>query len=71
MSVIYGTDALAGVITITRKRDKEGINIGARLQEESVGKDIVFTRKGVHNLLTLGYTLKSLHGDVGFTHNGF
>jgi len=75
MSVIYGTDALAGVINIiTRKRDKEGINIGARLQEESVGKEYnFFTRKGVHNQhLTLGYTLKNgLHGDVGFTHNGF
>ena len=75
MSVVYGTDALAGVINIiTRKRDKEGINIGARLQEESVGKGYsFFTRKGVHNQhLTLGYTLKNgLHGDVGFTHNGF
>lgn len=75
MSVIYGTDALAGVINIiTRKRSKEGINIGARLHEESVGNEYdFFTGKGVHNQhLLLGYTLKNgLYGNLGFTHNGF
>jgi len=51
MSVIYGTDALAGVINIiTRKRGKDGINIGARLHEESVGSEYnFFTEKGIHN----------------------
>ncbi len=75
MSVIYGTDALAGVINIiTRKRGKEGINIGARLHEESVGSEYnFFTGKGIHNQhLLLGYTMKNgLYGDAGFTHNGF
>ncbi|HHU96410.1 MAG TPA: TonB-dependent receptor [Petrimonas sp.] len=75
MSVIYGTDALAGVINIiTRKRGKDGINIGARLHEESVGSEYnFFTEKGIHNQhLLLGYTMKNgLYADAGFTHNGF
>jgi len=63
MSVIYGTDALAGVINIiTRKRGKDGINIGARLHEESVGSEYnFFTEKGIHNQppCCWGYTMKT------------
>lgn len=53
MSVIYGSDALAGVINIiTKKGSKEDsrLQIGARLQEESVGSEYdFFTDKGSHN----------------------
>lgn len=53
MSVIYGSDALAGVINIiTRKGGKDGnhLQIGAKVQEESVGNEYdFFTGDGVHN----------------------
>lgn len=55
MSVIYGTDALAGVINIITKKntashDKESYSISARLQEESVGDEYKFLDgKGIHN----------------------
>lgn len=53
MSVIYGTDALAGVINIITKRntdDKDLLSIGAGVQEETVGNEYdAFGTKGVHN----------------------
>jgi len=52
MSVMYGTDALAGVINIITKRNKSnnGLSIGARIQEETAGKEYnAFSNKGVHN----------------------
>lgn len=53
MSVIYGTDALAGVINIITKRNTTGkdlLSIGASVQEETVGKEYdAFGKKGVHN----------------------
>ncbi|HEY9046057.1 MAG TPA: TonB-dependent receptor [Ohtaekwangia sp.] len=51
MSVIYGTDALAGVINIiTRKADNDSVDINARIQEETVGKEYnAFQKKGIHN----------------------
>jgi outer membrane receptor for ferrienterochelin and colicins len=52
MSVVYGTDALAGVINIITKKNKGGNNltVTARVQEESAGKKYSpFTDNGVHN----------------------
>jgi outer membrane receptor for ferrienterochelin and colicins len=53
MSVIYGTDALAGVINIiTKKGNSNGsrFSAGANIQEESAGNEYgAFTNKGVHN----------------------
>ncbi|MCF2442440.1 TonB-dependent receptor [Dyadobacter sp. CY345] len=52
MSVIYGTDALAGVINlITKKGDgSDNLSISARLQEETVSDEYnAFTHKGTHN----------------------
>ena len=55
MSVVYGTDALAGVINIITKKaktntEKNQISVSARVQEESMGKEYDFFRdKGVHN----------------------
>jgi len=52
MSVIYGTDALAGVINIiTKKQEREDHwLISARLQEESAGNEYrPFYKEGIHN----------------------
>jgi outer membrane receptor for ferrienterochelin and colicins len=51
MSVVYGTDALAGVINIiTKKNNNNTLSVYARVQEESVGKEYAaFKGKGQHN----------------------
>ncbi|WP_229222526.1 TonB-dependent receptor plug domain-containing protein [Dyadobacter endophyticus] len=52
MSVIYGTDALAGVINIITKKAQDGssITVNARLQEETAGDEYnALTKKGTHN----------------------
>lgn len=52
MSVIYGTDALAGVINIiTKKGDgSDNLTISARIQEETVSDEYnAFTKQGTHN----------------------
>lgn len=52
MSVIYGSDALAGVINIITKKGSSGENltVSARLQEETVNKEYdPFKDKGMHN----------------------
>ncbi|RYG48447.1 MAG: TonB-dependent receptor, partial [Chitinophagaceae bacterium] len=49
MSVIYGADALAGVINIiTKKPGREKFAINARVQEETVGKEYGWN-EGIHN----------------------
>lgn len=56
MSVIYGTDALAGVINIiTKKGDgRDNLSIGARIQEETISKEYQpLNKKGSH-LVNLG-----------------
>ena len=66
MSVIYGTDALAGVINIITKKGKgfskdNAWQVGARVHEESVGKEYHFlNHEGQHNeSVDLGMTLKN------------
>lgn len=49
MSVIYGADALAGVINIiTKKNSTHKFGVNARILEETVGKEYGI-RKGIHN----------------------
>ncbi len=49
MSVIYGADALAGVINIiTKKSAKTKLSVSARLHEETIGKEYGI-RQGIHN----------------------
>lgn len=49
MSVIYGADALAGVINIiTKKPKKERLAVNARILEETIGKDYGISQ-GIHN----------------------
>lgn len=50
MSIVYGSDALAGVINIiTKKNDDAHWSINARVQEETVGSEYKpFGNKGLH-----------------------
>ena len=49
MSVVYGSDALAGEINIITKTAGKSLNITARVQEETVGKEYnAFSDKGNH-----------------------
>ena len=72
MSVVYGADALAGVINIiTKKPKKEKLAVNARLQEESVGDEYGFDQ-GIHNqYLGLSGTLKNWQFSGGIGRNLF
>ncbi|WP_035332850.1 TonB-dependent receptor [Dyadobacter crusticola] len=75
MSVIYGTDALAGVINIITKKSHSGSNIivSARLQEETAGKEYdALTKKGTHNQsLGLTWQNQKLQLSGNLTRNNF
>ncbi|MBX3256329.1 MAG: TonB-dependent receptor [Chitinophagaceae bacterium] len=78
MSVMYGTDALAGVINIITKKNaakqNNTYNIGARIQEETAGSEYdPFRKKGLHNQnIHAGWTHKSgINVGVGATRNNF
>jgi outer membrane receptor for ferrienterochelin and colicins len=78
MSVIYGSDALAGVINIITKKNsaeaEKRWNIGTRIQEETIGSEYQpFYGKGTHNQnVSANYSLKNgLFAGGSFTHNGF
>ena len=52
LSVVYGADALAGVINIiTKKPSSQKLSVTARLHEESIGKEYGFDQ-GIHNQYT-------------------
>lgn len=72
MSVIYGADALAGVINIiTKKADAAKLAVNARLHEESVGKEYGWNQ-GIHNQQA-GLTWRKQNWEAGasFAHNYF
>ena len=75
MSVMYGTDALAGVINVITKKGGNQGNLGveARVQEETVGDNYdAFTNDGVHNeSVTIHGKLKNWYGTSGVTRNNF
>lgn len=75
MSVIYGTDALAGVINlITKKSDgKDNLSISARVQEETVGDEYdAFTKKGTHNQnIGITWQKQGFHLSGSVTRNNF
>ncbi|GAA4213498.1 TonB-dependent receptor [Pedobacter jeongneungensis] len=75
MSVIYGTDALAGVINIITKRGagKSLLNLSARVQEESAGNEYeALSGKGNH-IQNISANWKNNNWNIlaGFTHNEF
>lgn len=74
MSVIYGTDALAGVINIITKKPSDAlININARIQEETVGKEYEgLTGSGQHNQsLNVSFQKNGWNALLGASHNEF
>ncbi|MFT4153662.1 TonB-dependent receptor [Parafilimonas sp.] len=78
MSVVYGTDALAGVINIITKKGastgESALTVAARAQEETVGNKEynAFTGKGVHNEnIAVAWRHKGWHADVSVTRNNF
>lgn len=72
MSVIYGADALAGVINIiTKKAGAAGITVNARLHEETVGTEYGI-RKGIHNQQAgLNWKKNKWEAGFSFAHNYF
>lgn len=77
MSVIYGTDALAGVINIITKKakvsaEKDTYSISARAQEESVGKEYeLLGGKGIHtqNINATWASKSGIYLNGGYTRN--
>lgn len=72
MSVIFGSDALAGIINIiTRKSIKDDLSVSAKVQEESAGGEYhPFSYKGVHlQNLNVGYKKNDWTLSLGGTHN--
>ncbi len=74
MSVVYGADALAGVINIiTKNPAKSLLNLSARVQEESAGNEYeALSGKGNH-IQNFSASWKNSHWRAlaGFTHNDF
>lgn len=72
MSVIYGADALAGVLNIiTKKSQKGAVEINARAQEESIGKEYGL-QQGIHNQYAGGSgSYKKWYFSGGIGHNLF
>ena len=75
MSVVYGTDALAGVINIITKRGtgKSLLNLSARVQEETAGNEYeAFSGKGNH-IQNISGNWRNDNWSVlaGFTHTSF
>jgi outer membrane receptor for ferrienterochelin and colicins len=74
MSVVYGADALAGVINIiTKNAAKALLNLSARVQEETAGDEYeAFSGKGNH-IQNISANWKNNNWSVlaGFTHNDF
>ncbi|WP_316803345.1 TonB-dependent receptor [Pedobacter nototheniae] len=74
MSVVYGSDALAGVINIiTKGAGKSMLNLSARVQEETAGNEYeAFSGKGQHmQNVGASWQNKGWNALVGFTHNDF
>jgi len=72
MSVSYGSDALAGVINIITKKNKNnGFSLGAKVQEETAGREYhAFNYKGVHQQsVNLGYKNNNWNFSAGGSHN--
>ncbi|RDC58582.1 TonB-dependent receptor [Pedobacter chinensis] len=74
MSVVYGTDALAGVINIiTKNAGKSLLNVTARVQEETAGEEYkAFSNKGNHiQNVGVSWQNNGWSAMIGTTHNDF
>jgi outer membrane receptor for ferrienterochelin and colicins len=64
MSVVYGADALAGVINIiTKKNSISKFSVRARLQEETIGKEYGI-QQGIHTQ-SFGVTFRHKRWEIG------
>lgn len=72
MSVVYGADALAGVINIITRKSNEGkVDVSATIHEESVGGQYGIG-EGIHNeRLGVGYSWNSFRLRGDFSRNNF
>jgi outer membrane receptor for ferrienterochelin and colicins len=72
MSVIYGADALAGVINIITKKSPDGkLDLNGRIHEENVGKEYDLDR-GIHNeSVGVAYAKNKFNTRVDFSRNIF
>ena len=72
MSVVYGADALAGVINIiTKKAAAERFSVTARIQEETIGNEYGI-KQGIHNQYAgVTFRVKNWEAGGGFGHNYF
>ncbi|GAB1446382.1 hypothetical protein MASR2M41_21560 [Flammeovirgaceae bacterium] len=72
MSVVYGADALAGVINIITKKEVDGTwSLNAKAQEETAGKEYG-AKEGTHNQsLGGGYSWKKIYTHFDFSRNNF
>lgn len=73
MSVMYGADALGGVINIiTKKAGQAKWSVNARLHQESIGKEFSLSDEGIHNQ-SAGITWKNKKWEAGanFGYNYF
>ena len=74
MSVLYGSDALAGVINIiTKKQTGKHFRAGLRIQEETAGKEYsLLGNKGLHlQSVNASYGINTFFFNGGLTHNDF
>lgn len=72
MSVSYGSDALAGVINIITKKNKNnGLSVTAKLLEETAGSEYhAFNYRGVHQQnLGINYKKNNWNFTAGGSHN--
>lgn len=72
MSVVYGADALAGVINIiTKKSVLDKLDLSVRIHEESAGSEYG-VQKGIHNeTLGLGYSKSRIRTRIDLSRNFF
>lgn len=75
MSVLYGTDALAGVINIITKQSKRenNLSVSARIQEETANDEYSpFGTDGVHNQsIGIRYKQGTFQTEAGLSRNNF
>lgn len=74
MSVIFGSDALAGVINIiTKKQVKDDLSVSAKIQEETAGNEYhPFSYKGMHmQNFNTAYKKTNWTFNLAGTHNDF
>ncbi len=74
MSILYGSDALAGVMNIiTKKNTGKHFHVNASIQEESAGKEYKpIKSKGLHSQqINLSGNYNHFNAMLGFVHNDF